>query len=660
MKFGEPVPTLSSRIRNGHVRAWLIVGVAAVLALTLSAVVVRFAHSAVIADTRYRLEHWVPYFISRTDNLPDMFAAEDVDPADLQEVALALGGGVGEIFQVTLFDATGRQIFSSVEDWPSEHETDLNAPEENAVTAIETRNDLFLFNDGDETTDRPEFYSEIYLPIENERGEMLGAIGLYIDQSHAHHIFHRTLRNLSFVLSLVLALSFGIPALAFVKRAQKAEHASRRASYLARYDTLTNLCNRTAFTGCFRDLLDAAADARDEIAVGYLDIDDFKRINDENGHEAGDRLLIHVAEAIQKAVGDAALVARLGGDEFVFALRDCDTDTLVERVCALMELVRNPIEARGKSISATISVGGYVFRPYRGTDIDFALHRADMALYQAKAGGKNMFRLFRKEFEVQRTERRLMENRLYEALQRGEFEVFYQLLMNSSTGEYNGFEALLRLPDGKGGFVPPGEFIPVAEEMGIITEIGAYVLDRAVQTACNWPDDLVIAVNLSVRQFEDERLVETVRDVLTRHAFPARRLQLEITESLLLENTISVTEQLQDLQMLGVSIAMDDFGTGHSSLGYLWKYNFNKIKIDRSFILEIGKGTGKSREIIETIVNLGHKLDATVTAEGIETGAQAELLRELQCDELQGFHFAHPLPAEDIAKMLQAKKNSVA
>ncbi len=281
-----------------------------------------------------------------------------------------------------------------------------------------------------------------------------------------------------------------------------------------------------------------------------------------------------------------------------------------------------------------------------------AMHKADVAHYQAKLDGRDTCRLFSEDLENGMRARRELEQLIRRTVEQEGFELHYQPLLHTKSGACAGFEALLRLPNGKGGYISPLTCIPVIEAMGLINVVGKWVIEEATRTAATWPSHLFVAVNLSVKQFADGALVGHVKNALASSGLRPKQLELEVTETLLMQNTESTARQLAELRKLGVALSMDDFGTGYSSLGYLWQYRFDKLKIDQSFISALSHNEKKAREILDTIIMLGHKLDMTVTAEGIETAHQAEVLAALACDHVQGFLYGRPAPASEIALFL--------
>ncbi|TNC07824.1 EAL domain-containing protein [Methylobacterium terricola] len=426
--------------------------------------------------------------------------------------------------------------------------------------------------------------------------------------------------------------------------------AEARIAHMAGHDGLTGLPNRSRL----QERLDAALAGRgadEAVSVLCLDLDGFKEVNDTYGHPVGDDLLRLVARRLQEAVGATALVARLGGDEF--AVMRCAPShpagvaALAERI---VRLLRQPFEVQGHEVGIGTSIGLALTEDAATTTAEL-LRRADVALYQAKAAGRNGWRFFDPAMDADLQRRRQLGADLRCALAAGQLDLHYQPIVAADGAEVRAYEALLRWRHPREGFVSPGEFIPIAEATGQIRRLGAWALGRACIDAASWPAGIKVAVNLSPAQFVGDSLVEEVAQALAASGLPAGRLELEITESVLLQDDEATLTVLHRLRALGVSTAMDDFGTGYSSLSYLRRFPFDKIKIDRSFVASLGKGAGEegaSDEIVRATVGLGKALGMIVLAEGVETEAQAALLRAVGCDELQGYLFGRPCPLGDL------------
>ena len=432
--------------------------------------------------------------------------------------------------------------------------------------------------------------------------------------------------------------------------------AEEQAVFLARHDALTGLPNRTLFQERVeQELVQAARGAT--AALHYLDLDHFKWINDNFGHPAGDSLLRAVADRLRALVRQGDMVARLGGDEFaVFQVgleRPEDAGRLAQRI---VDALGAPFELESDKVSAGVSVG-VALAPTDATQFTKLVKCADMALYRAKLDGRNGLHFFEQAMDTQQQARRELEREMRRGLAEGEFELFYQPLVNLEHGGISCFEALLRWRHHARGLVGPAEFIPMAEETGLIVQLGEWALQRACAEAATWPAAVGVAVNLSAVQFKSQALVPTVARALAASRLPGHRLELEITESVMLQDSKATLTALHGLRKLGVRIAMDDFGTGYSSLSYLRSFPFDKIKIDQSFIRDLGVNSGSSA-IVGAVTGLGASLGMATTAEGVETHAQLAELRRQRCTEVQGYLFSPPCPASEGAALLRRSRQA--
>jgi diguanylate cyclase (GGDEF)-like protein/PAS domain S-box-containing protein len=429
------------------------------------------------------------------------------------------------------------------------------------------------------------------------------------------------------------------------------EQAQRQISHMARHDALTNLPNRTLF----RERLERAlhlAKRGDQLAVFCLDLDHFKEINDSLGHPVGDALLKQAALRLSECLTDDDTVARLGGDEFAIVqfCRDCDPTTASALASRLVERISEPYDVAGHQLVIGVSIG-VSLAPDDGDNPDALLKNADLALYRAKADGRGTYRFFEAGMDARAQARRMLELDLRAALRRQEFEIHYQPIVDIAGDRTVAFEALVRWNHPERGRIAPNNFIPLAEETGLIVQLGEWVLRRACVEAAGWSDPVMVAVNLSPVQFKNPNLTTMVMAALQASGLPANRLELEITESVLLQNSESTLETLHQLRAHGVRISLDDFGTGYSSLSYLRSFPFDKIKIDRSFVQELASRED-SMAIVRAVAGLGRSLGIVTTAEGVETEEQLDLLRREGCTQAQGYLFSPPRPAADVESML--------
>jgi diguanylate cyclase (GGDEF)-like protein len=387
-----------------------------------------------------------------------------------------------------------------------------------------------------------------------------------------------------------------------------------------------------------------------QLAVLYLDIDEFKSINDALGHPVGDELLKSVASQLSACVREKDFVARLGGDEFAIiqtaVRRPEDVTDLVTRI---YEAIRKPFECVGHQLLTDASIG-IALAPQHGVDLDELLKNADLAMYGAKADGRRKYRFFEPGMEARMKARLVMEMDLRQAIIAGNFEVHYQPIVNLQNSEVSGCEALLRWRHPERGMISPAEFIPIAEETGLIDQLGEWVLTTACAEAATWPEGIKLAVNVSPIQFRNNTLALKVVGALAASGLSARRLELEITEAVLIRDDEAALAILHQLRALGVRIALDDFGTGYSSLRYLQRFPFDKVKIDRCFVTDVAEPNGSSC-IVQAVVNIAASRNMTTTAEGVETEQQRELLHTFGCTEMQGYLFSPPKPAAELKRL---------
>ncbi|WP_425284905.1 putative bifunctional diguanylate cyclase/phosphodiesterase [Methylobacterium pseudosasicola] len=427
--------------------------------------------------------------------------------------------------------------------------------------------------------------------------------------------------------------------------------AEAEAAAMASLDPLTGLPNRLML----RDRLDEALARLDRTGEGcallLIDLDRFKPVNDTLGHPVGDALLRMVADRLRSAVRPTDTVARIGGDEFVVlqtgVRTSADTLPLARRV---VDLIGRTYMLDGHLLTIGASVGA-ALAPADGVDADRLLKVADLALYRAKLDGRGTFRFFEPEMDARMQARRRLELDLRQALARREFQLHYQPQLNLESNRLTGCEALLRWRHPERGMISPLDFIPLAEEIGLIVPIGEWVIRQACRDAVTWPAPISIAVNVSPAQFKSERLVETIMSALAGSGLPAHRLEIEITEGVLLHESERTLQILQRLRALGVRVSMDDFGTGYSSLSYLRSFPFDKIKIDRSFVSDLSVKPGGDA-IIRAIAGLGKSLGMTTVAEGVETADQMQRIRSEGCTDVQGYLISRPVPADDLMKLL--------
>jgi diguanylate cyclase (GGDEF)-like protein len=429
-----------------------------------------------------------------------------------------------------------------------------------------------------------------------------------------------------------------------------------KIEYMAHHDSLTGLANRVLLNDRLERALGRAQHGK-MVAVHHLDLDQFKAVNDTFGHPSGDKLLGVVAQRLRMLVSESDTIARMGGDEFVIVqggIADpADATSLAQGVIGLLS---EPYDIDGQQAVIGVSIGISV-GPGDGANPDKLLRNADLALYRAKSDGRGTFRFFEPAMDLQMQTRRVMEQDLRKALPAGEFELYYQPVVNLASKEISGFEALIRWNHPTKGVISPAAFIPLAEEIGFIVPMGEWVIRQACATAAQWPDSMHVAVNISAIQFRNPGLMQVIVGALAASGLAPTRLEIEITESVLLHNKETTLAVLHQLRALGIRIAMDDFGTGYSSLTYLQSFPFDKIKIDRSFVKNITEDAS-SLNIVRAVAALANGMGMTATAEGVETAEQLDRIASEGCTEMQGFLFSRPLPAAEIERQFLPGRGS--
>jgi diguanylate cyclase (GGDEF)-like protein len=488
-------------------------------------------------------------------------------------------------------------------------------PKETADTIIEHDQDLL-------SSGEPQFYDE--RPLNTPSGDMRIATTTRIPISDEHG-------GMQYLLTVM-------------EDRTRRKRAEAQIARLVHHDLLTGLPNRAAFTACIDATIETAANDGHSFALMCLDFDRFKEVNDVYGHAVGDEMLRQLSTRLQAAVGGAFL-ARLGGDEFVVIATDGEQPgaaaTLADR---LLGVVNEETPINGYSVRASLSIGIAIF-PVDGADAATLVGNADAALYRAKGEGRGMFRFFEAAMDKRLRDQRVLQQQLRTAIEHNELALHYQPQARIG-GEIFGFEALVRWQHPQRGIIAPGTFIPLAEESGLIVAMGEWIMREACREAASWLNPLQVAINLSPVQFRHSDLPAIVHSVLLETGLPPSRLELEITEGVLIDDFSRAVATLRKLKALGVRIAMDDFGTGYSSLSYLQSFPFDKIKIDQSFISNLGHNN-QSATIVRAVIGLARGLKVPVLAEGVETKEQLAFLEKESCDEIQGYLIGRPLPIKD-------------
>jgi diguanylate cyclase (GGDEF)-like protein len=600
--------------------------------------------------------------------VPDLALAlsgDGVTPAAREQLQI-LGRSNG-VFRFKLFDPLGRRVLLSDDlalpgALPPPMEADGIGHGPQGAASLDLRAKVLAGNVHSEVIretrpGRPAVYGETYVPVLGE-GKVLGVVEVYVDQTELAASIRQAVWRVLGALVLVLLLLLGVAGHQVWQRMRQQRGVQARVRYMAHHDALSGALNRASFTEVLEKAAWRRAEGGPSFSLLCIDLDRFKEVNDSMGHAAGDEVLRLATQRLKDAVREGDQVARLGGDEFAILLPGIASveavTPLAQRVVQALAL---PFEVGAQRVRCGGSVG-IAIHGLDATDPDDLLGKADLALYRAKADGRGTFSFYDVAMDRQMQARRELTRDLRGAIAGDQLALFYQPLYGNDGVTLTGYEALLRWQHPGLGSVPPVEFIPLAEETGLIESIGQWVLQRACKDAAAWPDPLTVAVNLSAAQFTSGDLVGAVKQALAESGLEACRLELEITESLLMNNTDEVLGTLRALADMGVPIAMDDFGTGYSSLAYLWRFPFDKVKIDRAFTHNLGHDA-KVGLIVRSIITLAHSLDIRVNAEGVETPSQMAALQEHGCDELQGFLLGRPRPAQSLTHKGRALPDSV-
>lgn len=614
----------------------LMVGVWVLLTKTVDKVVQKEAETAAI--------HWVDYFRTHLDNIETLI--RQGVPDQQQSMTIDTAVEFGEVFRFKIYRPDGKISLISDEYWFKQENKSLRVVNEKALGVFNTGINYIETGDGRQKPNRPDVYVEAYVPILDKSGERIGVAEVYVDQTEVTALLVDGFSWIALFLPIFSAFFYLLPTIGLLKKGAVAKAARAEAEQLANFDALTGLHNRRSFNNS----AEIYFNGHRTIGTLFIDIDNFKRINDEHGHDGGDAFLRSVGHTLKSKLGENAIFARFGGDEFVACIGDVTCHELHLIAQDVLESVAKGTSHQGQTITGHVSIGLNIASS--DEPLSNMLHAADTALYKSKDEGKNTITVFSDDLSNEFKRQRKLGKLLTQAVDGTGLELYFQPINQPGSKKILGFEALLRLRDEQGTMIFPDEFIPMAERLGLIKEIGKWVLRQAVITAKEWPKDIFISVNLSAVQFEAGDLTGFIKNLLLEHSFPAGRLEVEVTESLLIGDDGSTQKQLAAIKSLGVSIAMDDFGTGYSSLGYLWKYEFDKLKIDRSFMLGYDKSPEKLEKVIASVVDLGHGIDMYVTVEGVESDEHVNILKGLGCDQLQGYYFGKPMTVADAHSMI--------
>jgi diguanylate cyclase (GGDEF)-like protein len=587
-------------------------------------------------DAQATSSAWVSMLVARDPDILPLISG--ATPSLQTKRLLHESSQVGDIYRFRIWNTAGHLVFKS--ERMASAEAPLANTEKRIGDAIVSGSIFNEVHEGSSPND-VRFFVESFIPVK-QNGAVVGVFDIYLDQSDDKVLYQRSLLFTEGIIAILVLVAAGVPGYLVFSQMLALRAAKLEAQFQSEHDSLTGISNRHRLRNDAQSAFALNRRTKGHIAALMIDLDRFKDINDTFGHAAGDEVLKAVAMRLKTSIREEDSVARFGGDEFVVLqvgmAQPSGARFLADR---LTEALSKPYEFRGSELSCGASIG-IATSPPDAEDFESLIACADAALYKSKAGGRNSISFFEPGMDAKIRERRQIETDIRRALTTRSFQLAYQPLHSFQDGRILGFEALLRWPEGWSP-KPPAAFIPVMEESGLINDVGAWVLETACKTAANWTNPLKISVNLSPVQFHHGDIVSVVENALRVSGLAPARLELEVTESLWIQDADCVLDQLGRLRGIGVSIALDDFGTGYSSLAYLWRFPFDCVKIDRSFVSEM-ETEPKASAIVNTIMGLGKSLGLTIIAEGVETPAQAKILTEAGCDQAQGFLFGRPLP----------------
>jgi diguanylate cyclase (GGDEF)-like protein len=584
-------------------------------------------------DAQNTSSGWVSTLLARNPDILTLFSG--ATPSAQTRHLLDEASQVGDIYRFRIWNSPGHITFKS------ERMTSDGAPI-NGKQVAEAFASGSIVNEvhAGNPPQNAQFFVESFIPV-RQNGAVIGVFEVYLDQSDDEALYKRSLLLTEIILGALVLLAGGIPAFGLYRHMLSLRDARAETLYLSEHDTLTGLPNRRWMNEVANKALALNRRSKSYVAVLMIDLDRFKDINDSLGHAIGDEVLKTVAVRLRSAIRTEDSVARFGGDEFVILQvgmgQPSGASLLASRLIAILS---EPCDIDGTQLACGASIG-IALAPPDAEDLNTLLACADAALYKSKAEGRSTVSFFEPGMDAKIRQRRQIETDIRRALETDAFQLAYQPVYSFRDGKLLGFEALLRWPE---GWSPrsPADFIPVAEESGLINRLGAWALETACKTAADWANPLKVAVNLSAVQFHDGDIVSVVEDALMTSGLNPDRLELEVTESLWIRDQDSVFSQLGRLRRLGVSISLDDFGTGYSSLAHLWRFPFDTLKIDQTFV-GVMETDPKAAAIVRTVAALGQVLNLTTTAEGVETETQARILREAGCDQVQGFLYGRPM-----------------
>lgn len=582
---------------------------------------------------------WVDQLVAQ---LPDIDSlAQGRNPTETEFRIIKLMEQFGNVYRFSIFSPDGTRALASGSDFGIQNKSMFWTKSDDKAKQVAKDQKIEIKTvENSKAVGHPERYTRVLSPV-LRNGKTAAVLEVYIDDTKRLRFLQKYAVAIAVVTGLFAVLAFTLPGLALYRHAVKSAEVSDDLKYLACHDAMTGLINRATFDTSLTEVMRNASPSHPAGLI-RIDLDKFKSINDCHGHDVGDQVLIETAQRLSKSVSDRELVARIGGDEFAVIVKGLSSRLQLGRIGRrIVKELKQPVQIGNLTLPMGGSVG-LTMIPEDANNVEDAMKRSDVALYRAKALGRTRAVFFREKLNEDYERRRAMEFDLKKALANNEFELHYQPIVDCNSRQIKSFEALLRWNSPERGMVPPLDFIPLAEETGLIEDIGEWVVRTAISDARQWPESVHVSVNVSAHQMRSFRIYDTVKDALQENELSGSRLAIEVTESAVLEDANRALEILEKLHGLGVRLAIDDFGTGYSSLTYLHKFPFDNVKIDRTFIKSFFEDDS-SEEIVRAVVDLGANLGKHTIAEGVETETQAEALLKMNCASMQGFLISKPV-----------------
>ncbi len=599
------------------------------------------------ADTETDAVAWASRIQQDAFDLDGILAGSP--PSDSDLAFLRSAKDLGNVAQLTIFDEYGREVLASNRLGQFVYDRGTFAGDSPVNHALD--GEIISASGEGAVSNKEGYYTMAFVPIRAGNGEIRGVLGVIVDNTAKHGLYLKWLSGSLAALLMLVGLGLIVPGAGFWYRLREKWEAEKSADFLVRNDPLTEISNRSHFLEQLARILDEHMEEGRQLALHYIDVDRFKEINDSFGLEAGDKFLLDITDKLRELVDDPQMIARIGSDEFAIIQPDTSGQMHAEIFGGrIVDALSGTYNVVGHDVISSASVGIAV-APDHGQDALRLLKSADLALHQTKGQGRGKKCLYLPGMEQSMQSRLELQSILRKAFDNNWFELHYQPQYDLSARRLTGFEALLRLRHPERGMIPPVEFIPVAEETGLIQPIGEWIVREACLTAAKWPEQLTLAINLSPAQIRENKLAEKVDAIMRQSGIGAGRLEVEITEGLLMDASDMTMSELERLKELGIALVMDDFGTGYSSLSYLWRFAFDKIKIDKSFVHNLGSGRNVE-SLLKSIINIGQSLDLRVIAEGVEKPEQAHFLMANSCHHVQGFLFGRPVPKPEVAPII--------